>query len=721
MANGTMVGALRIEATLESGKFVDGAKKIRSETQKTEATVKKSFGGMSSSVGSSMGALKASALGFASAISIGLFTKVIGNALKYASSLKDVSEQLGVTTRDLQTLRYAAQQSGVGQQQLDDGLEKLTLTLGRVAAGAKEPIKALEAIGVTAAQLKGKDTGEAFRIIADALSKVGDRAQRAAVEVALFQENGAKLDAVLMRGSQGINELAMAAEDLGIVLSEDEIANADATAKKLESIKTVLEARIAGVVAENADAILQLADALTQIVNVASRVINAVARIGQAISNIPPPPAWMSGPLGAALGFVQAVNAQRNQLGSSVTVKLPPARKAAGTGTIKPFLASGGGGGGRKRSGRAPRDTSLRDAFQFDQDLLRAQMDVLRATKDLSTDYIERGNIAIQILDLEKQGYEAELKFQVATGELSKAQAQQLQLEYDKKDALERQSVLADREAQRAEDSARLDNVSFELERDRLESEAQLKETAQEQREVQLRLLDLLYRQEEARLDAVLADESSSETAKEEARRRKAGLKDTYANDRQAVVNNTRGPLESYMATLPTTAEKWNEALQEVAVDGLKSIEDGLLDILDGTKSVTEAFRDMARDILRDLLKLAIRKFITAPLANALFGGFSEGGSIPVASVPGFATGGSMMLGGRTGFDKNMLSLNGLPIARVTRGEMLHIVPANDQGRGGMSVVNNWHLTGNPSRETLAQIQSKTRRGIADAARKGFS
>lgn len=48
------------------------------------------------------------------------------------------------------------------------------------------------------------------------------------------------------------------------------------------------------------------------------------------------------------------------------------------------------------------------------------------------------------------------------------------------------------------------------------------------------------------------------------------------------------------------------------------------------------------------------------------------GDSIPYI-VPGFAGGGSFQFGGRDGIDKNILSLNGSPIARVSKGETAHI------------------------------------------------
>lgn len=54
-------------------------------------------------------------------------------------------------------------------------------------------------------------------------------------------------------------------------------------------------------------------------------------------------------------------------------------------------------------------------------------------------------------------------------------------------------------------------------------------------------------------------------------------------------------------------------------------------------------------------------------------------------SVPGFASGGAMRLGGRGGVDSNLLSLNGTPLARVSRGETMEIRPQGQGGAGGVS------------------------------------
>lgn len=718
------IGAIRVDASIATAEYVAGARKIKSETASLERDVKTRFAGMGAAV-------KGGIAGLVGALSVGAFVQIGRAALQYASSLGDVSQQLGVTTRDLQTLRYAAGQLGVSQSELDKGLENLTKTLGKVAVGAEKPAKALEAIGLNAQQIAQMDTGAAFKAIADALQNVTDRAQRAAVETALFGETGSKLDSMLAGGSEALNELGAAAEELGVVLSDEQIQKADETADKLEAMKTVLSARIAGVVADNADSILQLADALGAVVGAAAQAAGAMIRFYQSVRggleqfhrNNP----GLGNLLFGDIGKPGPAKSGAQRFGS-----LFQGRPAAPRGVdVGNFLAKAPRSGGRRRTPRAPRDDSARDLYRFEQDELRAQADILRAKQQLSDDYVERTSLAIQILDLERASFQNDLEFQVGQKDLTQAQADQLQLLYDRKDALERENVLKEERIQAAKDSAQLDAVNLDLERDLLESQADLTETASEQRDVALRLLDLSYRQERARLATIIADETASEAAKEEARRRMSALNDTYGNARQSVINGTRGPLESYMASLPLTAAKMNEALQNVAANGLKSLEDGIMSVIDGTKSLGKAFRDVASSIISDLLRISIQKAIIGPLAGALFGststvaGATGSGGWSTSLLPGLAGGGSFNILGKQGIDRNTLSLNGLPIANVSYGERLSVSNDNagsSRSGGSPFIFNNYApMSDAQARKTGMQAAAGFRAEQARSAQKGIS
>ena len=100
-----------------------------------------------------------------------------------------------------------------------------------------------------------------------------------------------------------------------------------------------------------------------------------------------------------------------------------------------------------------------------------------------------------------------------------------------------------------------------------------------------------------------------------------------------------------------------------------------------------DVFKQVANQIISDLIRIAIQQAIIKPIAGALFGG---------APIGGFAAGGSFMVGGRPGIDQNLLSLNGSPVARVGRGERVTVTPQGGSpsfaggaigGRGGGAVV----------------------------------
>lgn len=72
-----------------------------------------------------------------------------------------------------------------------------------------------------------------------------------------------------------------------------------------------------------------------------------------------------------------------------------------------------------------------------------------------------------------------------------------------------------------------------------------------------------------------------------------------------------------------SNANDVKESLAGVALNGVKSLEDGLVDIVSGAKSAKEAFKSMASSIINDLIRIMIQKSITGPIANALGGMFS--------------------------------------------------------------------------------------------------
>lgn len=762
------VAGIHVAATLDAGQFVEGARKVQAESKKTEAVVKSSFSGMGTAIKGFGGALTAG-------LSIGLLGGLAKKALDFAAAIGTTAKQLGVTTKELQTFRYAADQVGIKNAEADKGLERLGVTMGKAAAGSKSAASALGAVGVTLTDIKTKTRTEIFAQIADQMIRQGGAAKNAAAATAVFGQGASKLTPLLDKGSQGISQLSAAAERLGIVLSDQQIQNADVTAQKLDDVKQVLEAQIAGVVAENATSIISLANALgsltSSIINflgsnpqAALGIIGALAGsrlgvtgaaaggivglfaggriaanrdatssdVGFLKQRLQKESATLrkfveSNKRGAALNLVpqtQKVWQLTSRLESAVAGSGSPA--AVGTLPIPQFLAGAPKKGRTPRAARGPRDRSDDVAFQFEQEQRRAEMDILRAKQALARDYSDRTSIAMLILDLEKQGYEAELADKVrraqrdhAEGKITKdtldqvtAQAEVLKAKNAEADTLKRRAVIEEEIERTREDYARIEQNAFGNQRELLEAQAQLATTAAERRDIELRILDLAYREEKARLERIMR-ESKDWAEIEMARQDLVNLNATYGANQEAVRRANRNPLEEWAASIPQTVPQIIEAFQAIQAQGLDSLSDAIADVITGTKSLKDAFGDVAKSIIADLIRMSVRMLIFRALSSAFGGMFGAPSSssfdysqIGQVDLPGFKDGGSLRILGRTGTDRNIVSINNVPVARANYGERMIFDNDNSSGGGAVTVNQTFQFEG------VALTQEEFMRGL---------
>lgn len=290
----TLVGSLFTSMTLENASFISNAKRTADATER-----------MGRQIDKSLGLAKGAVTGFLGALSVAAVGSVIKNSLDLAGGLGELSQQAGVTQRTFQELSFAATQAGVKQGELEAGLARLTRTLGDAKTGGKAAVAAFAALGISQKQLASLNTDQALQLVANSLSRIEDPAKRAAAEVDLFGKAGQRLDPLLSGANGSLKAFADEAERLGIVLSDEQIANADKTADKIAALQRAFQIRIAGTVAENAVAI--------------DKFISALARAANFLANNPKLVAFLSGaavggrfggPLGALAGGTAGVLAQ---------------------------------------------------------------------------------------------------------------------------------------------------------------------------------------------------------------------------------------------------------------------------------------------------------------------------------------------------------------------------------------------------------------------------
>ena len=160
---------------------------------------------------------------------------------------------------------------------------------------------------------------------------------------------------------------------------------------------------------------------------------------------------------------------------------------------------------------------------------------------------------------------------------------------------------------------------------------------------------------------------------------------------------------------LAEEAKDTQRAMADVALNGLQSLEDSLVDVIMQTKSAKDAFKAMARSIIADILRMQIRKAIIGPIAEAL---------------PGFLPAPQAAGGPVTANRPYMVGERGPELFVPNRNG--GIVPNHQMGGGGVTVNQTINLSTGVSDTVraevlnmLPQIQNATTAAVLDTRRRG--
>ena len=161
--------------------------------------------------------------------------------------------------------------------------------------------------------------------------------------------------------------------------------------------------------------------------------------------------------------------------------------------------------------------------------------------------------------------------------------------------------------------------------------------------------------------------------------------------------------------------------LQSVQSAVSSSLESGLMSVVDGTKSVKDAFKSMAVEIIKELYRIFVVKQITGFISNAIgsIGGAPTTSPRPIAR-PSFAGGGYTGNGARAGG----LDGKGGYMAMIHPRETV-VDHTKGQSAGGVTVIQNITFGSGVSRAEvnamLPKIVEATKAAVVDAKLRGGS
>jgi hypothetical protein len=375
----------------------------------------------------------------------------------------------------------------------------------------------------------------------------------------------------------------------------------------------------------------------------------------------------------------------------------------------------GAQGSGRARSPRGggsagPRArTAAEQQGDFDSQSYDLERQTLQARLSLATSAQDRADLQRDLLSLERQQQVAEIEATDLTRDMKDALIAQVEAllgrepQFDEQGnlivsanrGLEGEIIARELAVRQLEEAQGLADERFRGETEALQNALALADTEAERKAIALRLLEAEEEFERIRLQTIISAAETEEAERARAALALANLEANSSGRRAGVARQNETEVERYLRSLNQTPAQINEALDGISIDGLETLNEGLVDAITGAESLGDVFSRVADQIIADLLRIAIQRAIIAPLADALFGGGGGGagggggglfGTIASAFAGFFATGGTIPTGqfgivGENGPELAVAGPGGLGIlSNADSGKLL------SGGAGGTSV-----------------------------------
>ena len=219
----------------------------------------------------------------------GAVTSVVGSVSELANAGREIektAKSVGLSAEQYQRLQGATRLTGDDLQAVLPAFAKLGRVVRDAATGQGEAAKKMERIGISATTATGslKGATDVFFEIADRFRAMEDGAEKSALALDFFEESGFKLIPFLNRGSEGIRELGNEAQSLGVVLSDDVIAESTEAATATARFDLAIEGLTNSLSSTLLPVLTDAADGLTEIVKALNSAEKTAQQYGQSLA-----------------------------------------------------------------------------------------------------------------------------------------------------------------------------------------------------------------------------------------------------------------------------------------------------------------------------------------------------------------------------------------------------------------------------------------------------
>ena len=248
---------LQIQLDLQYAQFKKGMNDVNRQFDKLDRNVKQSNRGLAG-FNKSLASIKRQLGGLAGLFAATFGVSAIKGVIETNSELSKMARTLGLTAEQFQEYTFAASQAGVQQNIFTSSMTAFVKRVGEASANMGPLVSGLKNLNpaLLEAVKNAKSQDEAFRLIADAIQDATSSTEAAAIANAAFSRSGVVMVEVLRKGSEGLDEQAKKARELGLVIENDLLAKAELYDDKLDQITRKLQATFGIAVLESLSTVM---------------------------------------------------------------------------------------------------------------------------------------------------------------------------------------------------------------------------------------------------------------------------------------------------------------------------------------------------------------------------------------------------------------------------------------------------------------------------------
>lgn len=209
--------------TLDTKDFEKNAKNAADEGQNLGSKIKSALG-----TAVKVGAAGIAAITTSATSLIGTMIKGASQTAEYGDQIDKMSQKLGMSAEAYQKWDYVLGQSGADINSMSTGLKTLTNKLDDAKNGGAEAQQMFAKLGLSMDDLATMSREDVFGAVINGFQGMADSTERAALANDIFGRSGQELTPLFNESAESTRELMQAAEDLGMVMSDEAVkASAD--------------------------------------------------------------------------------------------------------------------------------------------------------------------------------------------------------------------------------------------------------------------------------------------------------------------------------------------------------------------------------------------------------------------------------------------------------------------------------------------------------------